>query len=454
MAWYDALRRLVGLEVRNDTAGMTPMQFAEFLGLAGTFAGRTVSPETAMQAIAVQACTTLIAGGVICMPLRVNKRSYEGGRLLLRPIDDHPYWWMFNEQAGPDSTAAQLWTRLTLHKLLFGESFARIIRRPKSNEVLGLVFQHNRDVMIERAWDPTWRMYRIVRYLVNVAGNFFGVSPDDMLHFEGEKPLDDPTRYAITVSGGTMQSAILDGARQAIGISLAIEEYCGRFFTNGGMPKIVLSHPNTMKDEQIEQLRRMWVERYGGAGNAHMPLVLANGTKADKISATAEEAQLLETRAYQVVEIARAFRVPGFMIGETANTTSWGSGIEQMSKGFVRYTLRPHTNAFEQEINRKLFGIDRYAVDFDEEALERGDMQSLGTWFRAALGGSAGPGFMTSNDVRQRVGLPPIDGGTSLFTPAGGTSDASNAPDEPAEPAGRPKPEPAAPLRGPSPGGQ
>jgi HK97 family phage portal protein len=187
---------------------------------------------------------------------------------------------------------------------------------------------------------------------------------------------------------------------------------------------MVLSFPSGVKlnAEQQQLLREAYVRRLGGADNAAVPFVLTDGGDAKKLSFTAEEAQMLDARKFQVIEIARAFGVPPFMIGETEKNSAWGTGIEQMSQGFIRYTLGPHITAIEQELNRKLFGIDRFFVDFDEEALSRGDMKSLGDWFRQAVGGNNGPGFMTVNEVRSRLKLPPVDGGTDIYVPAGGSN--------------------------------
>ena len=108
-------------------------------------------------------------------------------------------------------------------------------------------------------------------------------------------------------------------------------------------------------DPQKDYMRQQFEEKHTGRGNRHKPLLLVNGGKLEPVSMTAEDAQLLETRKFQVIEIARAFGVPPHMIGETSASTSWGSGIEQMSIGFVRYTLTPHLRRIEQELNRKLW---------------------------------------------------------------------------------------------------
>lgn len=412
--------------VNNEV--ITGLSFEDFVRLfdLGTSTGASVTPSNALRAIPVKACCALVAGGITSMPLRIVQRDVVDGVMLQKPADDHRYWWLFNEEPNGDSTSATFWEEIVTRRMLWDRSYARIIRKAggRSIDIAELVPMPNESVQVETLWDASARRYRISRYLVRDGAYTYGVLPEDMLDFRSGKVTQCGTNYAPTYP---QMSQALEAAREAVGIVLTIEQYCGRFFANGGMPRTVLEFPqgSTLDEKQQALLRDAWVRKYGGAENAALPLVLSNGGKASKLSFTAEEAQLLEARKFQVIDIARAFGVPPFMIGETEKTSAWGTGIEQMSQGFIRYTLGPHITAIEQEINRKLFRIDRYFVDFDEEALARGDMKSLGDWFRQAIGGSNGPGFLTTNEVRSRLKLPPRENGDSLFTPSKGDSNAS-----------------------------
>lgn len=139
--------------------------------------------------------------------------------------------------------------------------------------------------------------------------------------------------------------------------------------------------------------------------------MLVNGGKLTTVSLSAEDAQLLETRKFQVIEIARAFGVPPHMIGETSASTSWGSGIEQMSIGYVRYTLGPHLTRIEQELNRKLWPrSQKYFVEFNRDGLLSGDSKTEAEVFGKALGGPGAQGWMTINEVRRIKNLPPLEG--------------------------------------------
>jgi HK97 family phage portal protein len=411
-AFGERLRSLVGIKPRNDV--VSNLSFDDFRRMFILGDGDDISPQTALQAIPVQACFALIAGGITSMPLRIVRREVVNGVMTQTPADSHDYWWLFNEQPNDDCTSALFWEEIVKRKVLWGRAFARIVRpNVASNKIRELVFVPNENVQVECAWDPVRRRDVITRYLVRDGKNTFGVLPADMLDFRGRATVGYPT-----------MSDALYSARQAVAMVLTIEQYCAKFFANGGMPRMVLSFPSGVKlnAEQQQLLREAYVRRLGGADNAAVPFVLTDGGDAKKLSFTAEEAQMLDARKFQVIEIARAFGVPPFMIGETEKTSAWGTGIEQMSQGFIRYTLGPHITAIEQELNRKLFGIDRFFVDFDEEALSRGDMKSLGDWFRQAVGGNNGPGFMTVNEVRSRLKLPPVDGGTDIYVPAGGSN--------------------------------
>ena len=173
--------------------------------------------------------------------------------------------------------------------------------------------------------------------------------------------------------------------------------------------------------DQVTQLQNAFRAKYSGMDNAHkLPLVLTEGLTAKEISLSAEDAQLLEARKFQVIDIARAFGVPPHMIGETSASTSWGSGIESMSRGFVTYTLQPHLVRIEQELNRKLFprATGRF-VQFDRDALIEGDSAAQAAYNRAALGGpGTGMGWMSVDEVRKSKGMAPLGGESAkIFDP-------------------------------------
>jgi HK97 family phage portal protein len=434
-------------KISNDipNGGLSMAQFADMFSFP-TWSGADVTPESASRAIPVQACIALISGGITSMPLRIVSREIVDGAWLQTPADNHPYWWLFNESPDGEISASQFWDRIVKHKLLFGEAFARMIRSSggRGIDIQQIIFEPNRNVQTMRQWDPIARRAKIVGYQIRRDGRTFGVLPEDMLHFRDSQALTPTDSISVPADGTSIApkptSSILDATRQAIGVCLTIEEYCGRFFSNGGMPKIVLKYPVGQKLDkiQIDALSDQFQARYGSASAGGKPLIINNGGDAMKLSFTSEEAQLLEARKFQVIDIARGFGVPPFMIGETEKTSAWGTGIESMSQGFIRYSLARHITELQQESTRKCFGIARYCTDFDEEALSRGDMSALGIWFRAAAGGAQGPGWMSVNEIRRRMNLAAVPGGDELYNPTGGEPDADDTQATPGADGGKP----------------
>ena len=161
-----------------------------------------------------------------------------------------------------------------------------------------------------------------VRYWINLPthGISTWVEPSDMLHFPG-LGFDDATMRSMSV--------IQYGARGAIGGAMAMDNYSSKFFEGGAHPSIIIESASAMKPEQIAALQSAFVSKYAGMENAHrIPLILTEGLTAKEISISASDAQLIEARRYGILDIARAFGVPGFLINESTGATSWGSGIE------------------------------------------------------------------------------------------------------------------------------
>ena len=198
-------------------------------------------------------------------------------------------------------------------------------------------------------------------------------------------------------------------AKNAIGMAIACEEYGAKFFANGAAPGGVLEHPGTIKDPQ--RVRESWQSTFGGSGNANKIAVLEEGMKYTPIGISPEQAQFLETRKFQINEIARIFRVPPHMVGDLEKSSF--SNIEQQSLEFVKYTLDPWVIRWEQSIQRTLLSKDEkaaYFVKFNLEGLLRGDYQSRMNGY--AIGRQNG--WMSANDIRELENLdriPAEDGG-------------------------------------------
>lgn len=384
--------------VQNVTYSESVM---EAFGVQPSASGISVTPVSAMRVAAVFACVQKIAGAIATLPLHVYKT--DGDVKVRQPRDD--LWFKLNEQPSSQFTAASHWEGVSINQLLRGDGFTWI-RRGMNNSVREFL------PLPWAAVQPIRQPDGSVRYYINLPE--YGIStwlePGDILHFPG-----------FGFDGLKSMSVIAHAARAAVGNALAMDEYSGKFFANGAHPSIVIEAPEKMNPDQVSGLQASFARKYSGLDNAHkLPLVLTQGLKAKELSLSAEDAQLLEGRKFQVVDIARAFGVPPHMIGETSASTSWGSGIEAMSRAFVTYTLQPHLVRIEQELNRKLFPRDtgRF-VQFDRDALIEGDSKAQAEYNRAALGGpGTGPGWVTVDEIRKTKGLAPL-GGTAaeLFDP-------------------------------------
>lgn len=394
----------------NSTLAFGMESASEFFSLPAA-AGVMVTPESAKQSAAVYACSRLLSGAVALMPLPVYERTEEGGRKKA----DHDIWWLLNEQPYDTLTSVSFWEWMVDSLLLRGDGLAQILRN-RSGQITGFMPLPRECVVIEK------RDGRLV-YFVNDGTRPYGLDQADVLHFPG-----------FGFNGRAGESVIKYAARQAIGTALAADQFSGKFFSNGMHPSSVIQYPQNVAPtkEQQDHLRSQFEERYSGVSNSHRPLLLVNGGQLQRVSLSAEDAQLIQTRQFQVIDIARAFGVPPHMIGETAASTSWGSGIEQMSIGFVRYTLGPHLRRIEQELNRKLWPRSlRYFVEFNREGLLAGDSKSEAEYLAKSLGGPGAQGWMSVNEVRRVKNLPPQDGFEQV-TRAGTTTKAPENTDEPA----------------------
>lgn len=386
--------------VKNDAAVTYSDSIMEAFGVVPGAAGTVVSPVSAQRVSAVSACRQKIAGAI--STLRLDVLQIDGDTEVKLPRD--ALWYLLNEQPHTQYTATSHWDNKVSEQLLRGDGYTWIRRR--MNGSISELFP--------LPWTSVqpWRMPDgSVRYYITLPqwGITTWLDPADVLHFPGNG-----------FDGVRSMSVIAYGARNAIGNAIAMDEYSGRFFRDGAHPSIILKSPQRMSTDQQDALRNSFSAKYSGLANAHrLPLVLTEGLDAKEISLSAEDAQLLEARKFQVVDIARAFGVPPHMIGETSGSSAVGAGYEQQARDFVMHTLRLHLKRLEQELNRKLFPRDTGKfVRFDLGDLIEGDSKAQAEYNRAALGGpGTGQGWMTVNEIRKSKGLPPVDAGNKLFDP-------------------------------------
>lgn len=347
-------------------------------GLAG------VNEQAARALAAVNACVNLIGGSIASMPLHLYRRRSDGEREAVKP----PLWWLLNERPAPGWSAASFWEFLVASRLFHGDAFARIVRR--GAQAAGFEPYHPRHVRVRRIEGT------LVYDLRQDDGSEISVQQHDMLHVAGPG-----------FDGFRSLSQLQYGLRHAAGIALAADETAAGFFEDGVRADFAIEVPGNMDREQQETLRRTFMDRHAGRTASRAPIVLAGGIKLHQLTMSSEDAELLSTRGFQIEEVCRVFGVPPFMIGHTEKTSSWGSGIEQMSLGFVKYTLQRHLVAIEQELNHKLFTTSRNFAEFLTAGLERGDLKGRFEAYRIALGRAGEPAWMRPSEVRRLENLPP-----------------------------------------------
>lgn len=406
-----------GIPTSSGTKGS---ELYEWLTGAGNLssAGPAVTERTAMSISAVYACVGLIGGALSSLPLTIYRRA-EGANERA----DHEVWWLFNEQPCAAMSAAVMWEFLAWSLLLHGDAIA-IIRRfaPMNPRIIAIEPVHPLDVTVVR------HEGRLI-YTIIVDGVAQVFDQDDILHIPG-----------LGFNGTRGLSPLRHAARQSMGTALAADEYSARFFSNGARPDYVVSVPGKMDPTAANLFRESWMARYAGVGNSHVPAILSGGGDVKALGLSPEDAQLIQTRQYNASDIARFYGVPPHMVGIVDKTSSWGTGIEQQSIGFVKYTLSRHLVKFEQEINRKVFRRSPvFFAEFVTAGLERGDYKTRNEGYRIALGRAGEPGWMTVNEVRRLDNLPPLADGDKLNIAASPAS--TSSPAEPADPAAPQDPE-------------
>ena len=383
----------------DRTAGSA---YSFFLG--GTASGKYVTERSAMQMTAVYCCVRILSEAVASLPLQFYRYTDDGGK---EKAVEHPLYFLLHDEPNPEMTSFIFRETLMTHLLLWGNAYSQIIRNGKG-EVVALYPLMPDRMKVDR--DEHGRLY--YEYTVydtddvdgrkgtDKVGRTVRLQPHDVLHIPG-----------LGFDGLVGYSPIAM-AKNAIGLAIATEEYGSKFFANGAAPSGVLEHPGTIKDPS--KVRESWQATFGGSGNANKIAVLEEGMKYTPISISPEQAQFLETRKFQIDEIARIFRVPPHMIGDLEKSSF--NNIEQQSLEFVKYTLDPWVSRWEQAMVRALLTPDekkRYFFKFNVDGLLRGDYQSRMNGYATARQN----GWMSANDIRELENLDriPAEQGGDLY---------------------------------------
>lgn len=361
----------------------------------GTTSGKPVNEHTAMQMTAVYSCVRILSEAVAGLPIHLYQYTESGGKAKAL---DHPLYFLLHDEPNPEMTSFVFRETLMTHLLLWGNAYAQIIRNARG-EVMSLYPLMPNRIAVDR--NKTGDLF----YTYNRSSNDPPTLMDTQVHLKASDVLHIP---GLGFDGLIGYSPIAM-AKNAIGMAIACEEYGAKFFANGAAPGGVLEHPGTIKDPQ--KVKDSWNAAYQGSANSNRVAVLEEGMKYQTIGISPEQAQFLETRKFQINEIARIFRVPPHMVGDLEKSSF--SNIEQQSLEFVKYTLDPWVIRWEQSIIRSLLTSDekkRYFVKFNVDGLLRGDYQSRMNGYSTGRQN----GWMSANDIRQLENLdkiPPELGG-------------------------------------------
>ena len=421
MSAMDWLKSLIGIQAHTPVDSSLVRRGD---GVWESFTGGTngaPSERMAMQLTAVSACVNLIAGAIASLPMHVYRRAPDGD--LARDVNSD-VWWILNEEFSPRWTASAGWAFLTASKLLHGDGFAEILRR--GERIVGLVPIHPNRVRVIVTPDGMRLLYEIqpdptIDSPDGQTSRIRTLDQDDVLHVPG-----------FGFNGKRGMSALRNSLRNSGNLALNAQTFSEKFLQNMARPDFALKTDGNLTDEQFARLQAN-LDNRAGPLNAGKPMILEGGLDIKTLTMPLEEMQLLETRKFQVEEIARAFGVQPFMIGHTEKSSSWGTGVEAMGAGFVRYTLRDHLNAFQNEINRKFFRTAARVAEFDTTELERGDTKAMFEAMRVGLGRAGEAPILTIEEARQTLRLPrQMPAGDTIPQPVAApeqTTETADAPD-------------------------
>ena len=352
-----------------------------------TTSGKRVTEHTAMQMTAVYSCVRILSETVAGLPLHVYRYNDNGGK---EKDITHPLYRLLHDEPNPEMTSFVFRETLMSHLLLWGNAYAQIIRNARG-EVLALYPLMPNRMTVDR--DSIGRLFYLYQRSSEDAPSLgkdsqVYLAPSDVLHIPG------------LGFDGLIGYSPIAMAKNAIGLAIATEEYGAKFFANGAAPGGVLEHPGTIKDPQ--KVKESWNAAYQGSTNSHRVAVLEEGMKYQPIGISPEQAQFLETRKFQINEIARIFRVPPHMLADLEKSSF--SNIEQQSLEFVKYTLDPWVVRWEQAMCKTLLSPgekQKVFIKFNVDGLLRGDYASRMSGYATARQN----GWMSANDIRELENL-------------------------------------------------
>lgn len=376
----DPVLRAASLENPSTSISNPAAWLGEALGGGASFAGVSVSETSAMRSTAVFRCVALKSGVIASLPLQVFKRTDKGRE----PANNHRMAPLLQGEPN-DLMSAFIWKEFMVSNLMLAGNHLSVMEYDGAARVIGLLPTPWQQVEAARVKGRN-------RYVIRFADGQETLDQDDVVHVPG-----------IGFDGVKGISPIQWAGRQPIGTAFALEEFVGRMHANSARPSGFLEVPKGISDEGLRVLRAEFAALAQGLRNSGTVVPVDAGSKFTPMQMTLADAQTLESRRFQVADIARLFGVPPHMIGETDKTSSWGTGVEQQTIGFQIYNLEPELSRIEGELNRKLFTAPYYC-EFNREALNAMDAKTQAELWASAVQAAG----MTPNEIRRKRNLPDV----------------------------------------------
>lgn len=377
----------------NVTHPRDPVLAEWISGRAGTYSGVTITHETAMRIMAVYACVRIISESIASLPTEVFRLTEDG-----REHDrGHRLTDLLGSQPNPDQTAYEFWEMVSAHVALRGDGIAWI--RRGGTGIVG-IYPMRPDWVIRVYRGESGRIW--YDYRPPEQTDDFG-TPAGLYAGPDSEGMNSEVLHIRGLSlGGLRGLDPISYARESLGLTSAAEQFGSRFFGQGTVMTGVLQTDSTLSDQAYERLKKEWKEKRSGVANAHKTAILEDGVKWQKMGIEPEAAQFLETRKFQVAEVARLYRIPMDMLADSQGTGI--TNVEQRGIQFVTYTLRPWLKRIEHAIRRDLIprqDRSQITVKFNVNALLRADLKSRYEAFNRAIGGP----WMVPNEARGMEGL-------------------------------------------------
>jgi HK97 family phage portal protein len=347
-------------------------------------AGVVVNENTALTYSAVYACVRAISETIASLPLHVHTVKND----TILPDREHPVDYIISKEPNTQMTHFVFLDTLLAATLLWGNGYARI-RTNDMARPTGLQYLHPSTVV---PFIDEGTLYYAIINPEKPADQAEILQSYEILHIP-----------ALSTNGYSGISPVR-AHMHSIGLGMAATEFGATFFGNGSNLAGVLEHPGKISDEAIDRLREQWHSKYGGVDNSHKTAVLADGIKYNRIGVPPNEAQFLETRQFQIEDIARIYNVPPHKIKHLHRSTY--NNIEQQNIEFAQDTIRPWVKKIEEELDRKLFRTDergKYFTRFNIDGLLRGDYKTrMEGHYRMFQMGAINP-----DEIRKLEGMPP-----------------------------------------------